>query len=71
MEEASSVQFGDQLRDVFANILIYSRPSADPAAFWHRHSDLLCQDYLQHNNIIQPTTWMYNTALLYLQDRFQ
>ena len=27
MEEAAAIRFGDQLRDMFINILLYSRPS--------------------------------------------
>lgn len=44
VEEAATVSFGNQLRDVFANIMIYCRP-ADPLQFWNRHKSSLCEDY--------------------------
>ena len=36
MEEAASVRFGSTLREVFANILIFVRPS-NPHEFWNKH----------------------------------
>ena len=38
IEEASTVQFGNQIRDAFANLLIFCRPS-NPLCFWERHRD--------------------------------
>ena len=69
LEECSSIRFGDQLRDVFANVLIYCRPS-NPLGFWERHKDSLSQDYLRGSDLEQPNEEMYNRALVYLQERF-
>ena len=70
MEEAASIRFGNQLRDVFANLLIYNRPS-DPLSFWNRHRDKLVEDYVRQSDIGSPTELMYNQALQYLSDRFE
>ena len=70
MEEASTVQFGNQLRDVFANLLIYCRP-ADPPLFWQRHREKLVEDFMRAENAEAPTELMFNQALLYLKERFE
>jgi hypothetical protein len=70
MEEAYSIRFGSQLRDMFATILMYCRPS-DPASFWERHKSKLCEDLMHQNRVQEPNELIVNEVLLYLQDRLQ
>ena len=70
IEEATTIRFGDQLRDVFINILIYCRPS-DTRAFWERHKRQLCEDHVRRLSLQQPTPQIYNLVLWYIQERLQ
>ena len=63
IQEASAMKFGNQLRDVFATILIWIRPS-DPPAFYLRHKNCLCQDY---RDVSAENA--ENQLLIYLRDR--
>ena len=44
MEEAAGLKFGDQLRELFVNVLMWVRP-ADPSAFYERHKQALEDDF--------------------------
>ena len=68
MEEAAGMKFGNQLREVFATVLIFIRPS-DPAAFYERHMVALCTDYMRRDSVSTPTRQIRNEMLLYLSDR--
>ena len=70
LEEAASVKFGSQLRELFATILIWIRPS-DPLDFWKRHLATLCQDFMRRDNVNTPTDKIINEVLFDLQDHFQ
>ncbi|XP_072025234.1 ATP-dependent DNA helicase pif1-like [Amphiura filiformis] len=70
MEEAAAHKFGNQLRDVFATILIWIRP-ADPLAFYERHKHQLVEDYLRRDQVKDPTDIIVNELLIYLQDRLE
>jgi hypothetical protein len=70
MEEASSIRFGDQLRNVFVTILLYVRPS-DPPAFWLRHKEKLCQDIRHRNGATCDNELIENEVLIYLQEKVQ
>jgi len=66
MEEAASVRFGSTLREVFANILIFVRPS-NPNEFWNKHKLLLMEDLLHKYGVNEPTEPMIHTTLLMMQ----
>ena len=48
MEEASSIQFGNQIRRLFLSILLYCRPS-DPLKFWLDHKQKLYEDWVRND----------------------
>ena len=70
MQEAATLRFGNHLRDMFASLLIYCRPS-DTLAFWERHKLNLCQDLLQQSGLQEPNEAIYNTVLHRIQERLQ
>lgn len=68
--EAASYKFSNQLRDVFANILIWVRP-VDPLAFYERHKNLLVEDFLHRDHLKEPNEMIFNELLIYLQERLE
>ncbi|XP_014673789.1 PREDICTED: uncharacterized protein LOC106814041 [Priapulus caudatus] len=70
MDEAAALKFGNQLRDVFATILIWIRPS-DPLAFYERHKQQLIEDLLHRDHMKEPNDIIINELLTYLQDRLE
>lgn len=66
MEEASAVRFGPQLRQVFATLLMYCRPS-DPLQFWMKHKLELCRDIMLRDNLSEISPQVENEVLLNLQ----
>ena len=50
MVEAISVSFGSQLRQVFANLLIFVSPPT-PLKFWQWHQRSLCHGLMLHNGV--------------------
>ncbi|XP_072013683.1 uncharacterized protein [Amphiura filiformis] len=70
MEEAAGIRFGNQLRDVFATILIWIRPS-DPLSFYERHLPTLCEDLMHREHLEEPNSAVVNEVLIYLQDRLE
>lgn len=69
MIESASIKFGSQLREVFATILIWTRPS-DPLKFWKTHLTLLCEDLMHRDGVNEPNEQIINEVLLELQDHF-
>ncbi len=70
LEEAASVRFGPQLREVFATILIWIKP-ADPKAFWEKHQKLLSEDILHRDSVLEPNESILNEVLLDLQEHIE
>ena len=70
IEEAATIKFGSQLREAFATILIWTRPS-DPLQFWERHVNLLCQDLMHRDDVNVPSQQIINEVLLELQEHFE
>ncbi len=70
LEEAASVRFGPQLREVFATLLIWVKP-ADPKAFWEKHQMLLCEDLLHRDGLTEPTESVLNEVLLEIQEHIE
>ena len=68
MTEAASIRFGSHLRDLFANILIYCKPT-NPLEFYERHKIELCRDIMLREGANTPTEVMHNEVLLALQER--
>ncbi len=67
MEEASSIRFGPQLRETFAMILIWNRPT-DTEGFWERHKEILCEDLLRRDGVSQPSAEILNEVLLDIEE---
>jgi len=63
MDEAATVKFGNQLRDVFANILIWIHPT-DCLRFYNQHKSDLRDDYRDMSEEDAE-----NELLIYLQER--
>jgi len=63
MEEAAGLKFGNQLRELFVNILMWVRP-VDPRAFYDRHKLALRDDFKR----MSPEE-AENETLIFLQDR--
>ncbi len=70
LEEAASVRFGAQLREVFATLLIWVKP-ADPRGFWQKHQALLCEDLLHRDGLHEPNESILNEVLLELEEHVQ
>ena len=48
--EASAVQSGKQLRNLFASILLFCQP-VNPEVLWNEHKVSLCEDICYHNHV--------------------
>ncbi|XP_074649050.1 uncharacterized protein LOC141904363 [Tubulanus polymorphus] len=70
MEEASNLQFGSQLRNFFATLLIYCRPS-DPLQFWNKWRTELSRDIMHQMDVDHVTARVENEVLLQLQHAVQ
>ncbi len=70
LEEAASVRFGSQLREVFATILIWVKP-ADPRSFWEKHKAVLCEDLLHGDGAQEPIENVLNAVLLEVEEHLQ
>jgi len=70
LEEATNLQFGDQLRNSFATILLYCWPP-DPLQFWQSWKLELCRDLLMRYNCNTISDNIENEVLLYLQERVE
>ena len=70
MEEAASIRFGPQLREVFAMILVWNRP-IEPKEFWNRHKDILCEDLLRRDHLDAPSDSIINEVLLDIEEHVQ
>ena len=63
MEEAAGLKFGVQLRELFANVLMWVRP-ADPKQFYERHKQSLGEDFMDISREEAE-----NEILIFLQER--
>ena len=48
--EASAVQSGKQLRNLFASIFLFCQP-VNPEVLWNEHKVSLCEDICYHNHV--------------------
>ena len=50
MDEAVTIQSGENVRKLFLSILLYCRPS-DPPKFWQNHKEMLYEDWLRDYSV--------------------
>lgn len=62
LDEASSLKFGDALRNFFITLLIYVKPSS-PRKLWETHKEQLAADWAKDNNLEKAT----NMVLLWIK----
>ncbi len=70
LEEAASVRFGPQLREVFATLLIWVKP-ADPRSFWEKHKAVLSEDLLHRDGVHELSENVLNEVLLEIEEHLQ
>ena len=70
MEEASSIRFGPQLREVFCTILLYCMP-ADPLPFWNMRKYKLAEDIMRSKQETTMSMQAMHEVLLQLQERIE
>lgn len=70
MEEAASVAFGGQLREIFANMLMYVLKK-DYIQFWERHKLLISEDLTHAAGLSEPDENIINQVLFELQDHVE
>ena len=63
MDEAVTIQSGENVRKLFLSILLYCRPS-DPPKFWQNHKEKLYEDWLRDYSVESAE----NKALLWLEE---
>ena len=63
MDEAVTIQSGENVRKLFLSILLYCRPS-DPPKFWQNHKQKLYEDWLRNCSV----EYAENKALLWLEE---
>ena len=67
MEEAASVTFGSNLRELFANLLMFVLKK-DYFQFWQRHMHTISEDLTHAAGLSEPDDTVINQVLLELQD---
>jgi len=70
MQEAKNLQFGNQLRDIFATILLFCTP-VEPLTSWHRWLPALVEDLMHEQNVQEIIELIKSTILLHLQERVE
>ncbi len=70
IEEAASIRFGPQLREMFAMILVWNRP-IEPKEFWERHRNILSEDFLRRDRVDEPNEEILNEVLLEIEEHVQ
>ena len=50
MDEAVTIQSGENVRKLFLSILLYCHPS-DPPKYWHSHKEKLYEDWLRDYSV--------------------
>ena len=63
LDEATSLQFGDTLRNFFVSLLIYLKPS-NPFKLWEDHKHQLAADWIKTNSLEEGT----DMVLVWLRD---
>ena len=70
MEEASSIRFGPQLREVFCTILLYCMPT-DPLTFWNMWKHRLGEEIMRSKQETTMSMQTMHEVLLKLQERIE
>ena len=70
MEEASSIQLGPQLLEMFAAFLLYCCP-ADPLVFWENWKGKMARDIMYQRHDTTMSEFTMHTVLLKLQERVE
>ena len=70
MEEAASISFGPQLREIFANMIMFVLRK-DYIQFWERHMRTISEDLTHAAGLSEPDDNIINQVLLELQDHLE
>jgi hypothetical protein len=70
MEEAVTIRFGDNLRDVFITLLVNCMPP-DANELWTRWRRDLCEDKIRQTNQTDVTNLIESQVLIYIRDRLE
>ena len=65
MEEAVSIRFGDNLRDMFVTLLENCHPN-NGLEFWEKWRTNLCEDKVRHERATEITDLIESKVLIYI-----